>query len=98
MAVLFIPLILLISWNNGRVTKILSLKPLEYLGEVSYAVYITHIPILYTLREILKQQNYQFDINSVFWIYLAVLIMVSMLFYQFVEKPLRDLIKKVNIR
>lgn len=98
MAVLFIPLILLISWNNGRVTKILSLKPLEYLGEVSYAVYITHIPILYILREILKQQDYQFDINSVFWIYLAVLIMVSMLFYQFVEKPLRDLIKKLNIR
>ncbi|MGK6342236.1 acyltransferase family protein [Chryseobacterium sp. DT-3] len=98
MAVLFIPLILLISWNNGTVTKILSLKPLEYLGEVSYAVYITHIPILYILREILKQQNYKFDINSVFWIYLAVLIFTSMLFYQFIEKPLRNYLKKVNIR
>lgn len=98
MAVLFIPLIILISWNNGWVTKLFSLKPLEYLGEASYAVYITHIPVLYILREIIKWKWKTLDVNSKFWIYLAVLIPVSMLFYQFIEKPLRDYIKKINIR
>ncbi|WP_265132296.1 acyltransferase family protein [Chryseobacterium oranimense] len=98
MAVLFIPLILLISWNNGLLTRILSLKPLEYLGEASYAIYITHIPILYILREILKWQNYKLNINSVFWIYMAVLIITSIFFYQFIEKPLRDYLKKINVR
>lgn len=98
MALLFIPLIILISRNNGFVTKLFSLKPLEYLGEASYAVYITHIPILYILREVLKWQKYNLDINSVFWIYLAVLILTSMLFYQCIEKPLRDYLKKLNIR
>ncbi|MCT2563157.1 acyltransferase family protein [Chryseobacterium herbae] len=98
MAVLFIPLIILLSWNNGLVTRLFSLKPLEYLGEASYAVYITHIPVLYILREVLKGQNYKLDINSVFWIYLVVLIITSMVFYQFIEKPLRDYLKKVNIR
>ncbi|AZA66834.1 acyltransferase [Chryseobacterium carnipullorum] len=98
MALLFIPLIILISRNNGVVTQLFSLKPLEYLGEASYAVYITHIPILYILREFLKWQKYTLDINSIFWIYLIFLILTSLLFYQFVEKPLRDYLKKLNIR
>ncbi|AZB01065.1 acyltransferase [Chryseobacterium joostei] len=96
MALLFIPLIILISRNNGTLTKLFSLKPLEYLGEASYAVYITHIPILYILREILKE--YHLDINTIFGIYIIVLIMTSILFYQFIEKPLRDYLKKLNIR
>lgn len=96
MAILFIPLIILISRNNGMLTKLFSLKPLEYLGEASYAVYITHIPILYILREILKE--YYLDINTIFGIYIIVLIMTSILFYQFIEKPLRDYLKKLNIR
>lgn len=98
MALLFIPLIILISRNNGMLTKLFSLKPLEYLGEASYAVYITHIPVLYILREILKWKNYNLDIDHIFWIYIVVLIMSSVLFYQFIEKPLRDYLKKIHIR
>lgn len=95
MAILFIPLIILISRNNGMLTKIFSLKPLEYLGEASYAVYITHIPVLYILREVVKK--YYLDIDSVFWIYLIVLIATSVLFYQFIEKPLREYLKQIKI-
>ncbi|GEN68916.1 acyltransferase family protein [Chryseobacterium rhizosphaerae] len=95
MALLFIPLIILISKNNGTLTRIFSLKPLEYLGEASYAVYITHIPVLYILREILEQYN--LGIDTIFWIYMGVLIITSALFYQFIEKPLRDYLKKIKI-
>lgn len=98
MAVLFIPLIILISWNNGFLTKVLSLKPLEYLGEASYAIYITHIPVLYILREVILWKWKTMDTDGKFWIYMAVLIPVSMLFYQFIEKPMRNYIKKINIR
>ncbi|MCJ7934318.1 MAG: acyltransferase [Chryseobacterium sp.] len=98
MAVLFIPLIVLISRNNGLLTTLFSLKPLEYLGEASYAVYITHIPVLYILREFLKKNEYNFDIDTIFWIYMAVLIVTSILFYQLIEKPLRDSLKKIKVR
>lgn len=98
MALLFIPLIILISKNNGVLSKVFSLKPLEYLGEASYAVYITHIPVLYILREVLAKLKYNFDIDNVFWIYTVILIITSILFYQFIEKPLRDYLKRVNIR
>lgn len=98
MALLFIPLIILISRNNGVLTKIFSLKPLEYLGEASYAVYITHIPVLYILREVLKWGNYNFSIDIIFGIYIVVLIITCILFYQFIEKPLRDHLKRLKIR
>lgn len=98
MAILFIPLIILISRNNGVLTKIFSLKPLQYLGEASYAVYITHIPVLYILRELLKQGNYNFSIDIVFGIYIVVLVITCILFYQFIEKPLRDYLKSLRLR
>lgn len=98
MAILFIPLIILISRNNGVLTRIFSLKPLQYLGEASYAVYITHIPVLYILRELLKQGNYNFSIDIVFGIYIVVLVITCILFYQFIEKPLRDYLKSLRLR
>lgn len=98
MGILFIPLIILISRNNGVLTRIFSLKPLQYLGEASYAVYITHIPVLYILRELLKQGNYNFSIDIVFGIYIVVLVITCILFYQFIEKPLRDYLKSLRLR
>lgn len=96
MAILFVPLIVLISCNNGWLTKIFSIKPLEYLGEISYAIYITHIPVLYILREVLKKYN--LDINWMFAIYMIVLLMSSMLFYQFIEKPLRNFLRNYHTK
>lgn len=96
MALLFVPAIILISNNNGRITKLFSLKPLEYLGEISYAIYITHIPLLYLLREFLKWREYSFDIDTVFVLYMVVLLITSTLFYQFIEKPMRNILRKIS--
>jgi len=93
MGVLFIPLILLISRNNGFLTKIFSLKPLEYLGEISYAIYITHIPVLYILRR-LVWKKYIFDIDVMFGVYMIALILSSALFYQLIESPAREFLRK----
>lgn len=96
MALLFVPAILLISANNGRITKLFSMKLLEYLGEISYAVYITHIPVLYLLRAFLKWQGYQFSIDLVFAIYIVVMLICSAVFYQCIEKPMRNVLRKIS--
>ncbi|MFZ4930750.1 acyltransferase family protein [Chryseobacterium sp. Mn2064] len=96
MALLFVPAILLISSNNGKITKLFSMKPLEYLGEISYAVYITHIPVLYLLREFLKWQGYQFSIDLVFAIYIVGMLISSAVFYQCIEKPMRNILRKIS--
>lgn len=96
MAVFFVPVIYLISCNNGLITKIFAIKPLEFLGEISYAVYIIHIPVLYIVRSVLWDYFQMSESNTLFWIYMPVLMIVSAALYQFVEKPMRDYLRKVN--
>lgn len=98
MAVLFVPVIYLISCNNGIITSFFSIKPLEFLGEISYAIYIIHIPVLYILRSFLWDYFQMSQSNTIFWIYILVLIIVSAIFYQFIEKPMRDYLRKINFK
>jgi peptidoglycan/LPS O-acetylase OafA/YrhL len=79
MALLFVPAILMISANNGWITRFFSLKPMEYL-EISYGIYITHIPVLYLVREFLEWQQYTFNIDIVFVIYIIVMLLCSAIF------------------
>lgn len=96
MAVFFVPVIYLISCNNGLITKVFALKPLEFLGEISYAIYIIHIPVLYIVRSALWDYFQISESNTLFWIYMPVLIIVSAGFYQFIEKPMRDYLRKAS--
>lgn len=97
MGILFIPLIILISRNNGVLTKVFALKPLEYLGEISYAIYITHIPVLYILRKLIWKK-YLFDIDIMFGIYMVFLLLCSALFYQIIESPAREFLRKIKLK
>lgn len=96
MAVFFVPVIYLISCNNGLITKVFALKPLEFLGEISYAIYIIHIPVLYIVRSVLWDYFQISESNTLFWIYMPVLMIVSAGFYQFIEKPMRDYLRKAS--
>ncbi|SIQ04879.1 Peptidoglycan/LPS O-acetylase OafA/YrhL, contains acyltransferase and SGNH-hydrolase domains [Chryseobacterium sp. RU37D] len=98
MAVFFIPLIILISLNNGFLTKIFSLKPFEYLGEISYAIYIIHIPILRVLRTVLKKTKIDMDYNLQFAVFMIILLISAAFCYHFIEKPLRDHLRKIRIK
>lgn len=96
MGVFFVPVIYLISCNNGLITKFFALKPLEFLGEISYAIYIIHIPVLYIIRSVLWDYFQISESNTLFWIYMPVLMIVSAGFYQFIEKPMRDYLRKAS--
>ncbi|MEC5172537.1 acyltransferase [Chryseobacterium nepalense] len=96
MAVFFVPVIYLISCNNGIITKFFALKPLEFFGEISYAIYIIHIPVLYIVRSVLWDYFQISESNTLFWIYMPVLMIVSAGFYQFIEKPMRDYLRKAS--
>lgn len=98
MAVLFIPLICLFSFSNGLLSRIFSLKPLEYLGEISYAVYILHIPVLYLVRKLAWNFFRIYKSDMVFLIYLPCLLLISAILYQYLEKPMREYIRKITIR
>ncbi len=66
---------------NSIINKILSAKPIVYIGKISYSLYLWHWPILVLARQYGLKHN--LDIN---YIYLSILIFIlSVLSYHFIE-------------
>jgi len=95
LSIIFIPLILLISMNNGIITRIFKLKPFIFLGEISYGIYILQLPIFWWTYRILSHYSF-YDKTYSFYIYVFVLLLCSSLSYIFIETPLRLIITKLK--
>lgn len=94
LAILFIPIILLISANNGFISTICKYKPLIFLGEISYGIYILQNPIFAWTKALLK--DYQITNETTkFYIATLVLILIASLSFIFIETPLRKILKKI---
>lgn len=93
LAFVFVPLIILISSNNGISTKILTTKYLVFLGEISYGIYIFQKPVFFWVSGILKYYNIN---NSAlnFYLTVTVLLILSAISYKFIETPLRKIVNK----
>ncbi|MES2575435.1 MAG: acyltransferase [Bacteroidota bacterium] len=94
LAIIFVPLILLISSNNGILTKIYRHKYLIFLGEISYGIYILQNPIHKWVHEIMKYLRID-NTTITFYTFLAVLILFSALSYKYIESPSRVMINKM---
>lgn len=73
-------------------SKILSIKPLVYIGELSYSLYLWHFPIMATIRY--NTDRYEFTTNEV-----ALIIVLTFIFafisYNLIERKFRSLNNKV---
>ena len=96
LAFVFVPLILLISSNNGTSTKILTSKSLIFLGEISYGVYIFQKPVSIWICGILKYYNINNPALN-FYLTVTVLIILSAISYKFIETPLRRIVNKKTL-
>ncbi|HOE40710.1 MAG TPA: acyltransferase [Rhodoferax sp.] len=97
LVLVFIPIIILISSDNGLIARIMSLKPLIFLGEISFGIYIFQMPIheiSYAIFKIFDISNY----SVLFFSYLAILVLVSGLSFKFIETPLRRRINEISMR
>lgn len=86
-----------LSLSNGLIAKALSAKPIVYLGEISYSIYLIHYPLCRKLAFIpawVHKKTGLLDINI---IALIMTICLSMLTYRFVEVPCRNLIKGMRL-
>ena len=96
LAFIFIPLILLISNDNGWISKLCNKKLMIYLGKISYGVYILQIPVFVIFKKILKNLDIQ-DNTFIFYSSLIVLLVFSSITYQYIEAPLRKKIKSITL-
>ncbi|MET4878796.1 acyltransferase [Morganella morganii] len=79
-----------LSFNSGVIADILSYRTIVYLGEASFSLYMTHQLIIRYLVEI----NEKYNILPIVYFFIFVIltcIITSLLFYKFIEKPIKKI-------
>lgn len=90
----FILVIITLASSREKIARIFSWQPFQFLGEISYSVYLLQVPVmLFCQRYIpvftkMKQADY-------FWWYLCILLVFSAIIYLSLEKPSRKLVMKL---
>jgi len=74
--------------RQGLLSKILCAPLLVLLGEISYSTYLLHVPLLMGHHEYCEDLTSFVDLM----IFLAILFLLSHIFYTVVERPMRELI------
>jgi len=87
--------ILGLAAGRGLLTKFLSWKVVVFLGNASYSMYILHFPIHAWMFSILKRVL-GYDPQGLWWVllYAFSVVIISAVFYAFVEEPLHRSIKR----
>lgn len=91
-SIFFALLILVFSFERGFITKILSVRPLVLLGEISFAMYMCHQIIIRWYR---GHSGEFADVNETALTasYFLSVLVISFLLWRFVEKPCRNIIR-----
>ena len=76
--------LVLLAAQLRDMTRLLPLRPLNYLGEISYGIYLWHLPVLLTL----KNQSLAATPAVLLVMTLAVVIALSAATWRFVEQPI----------
>lgn len=93
-APLFLLLIMSIAVND---TKTLNFRPLVYLGEISYGIYILQYPVC-TYLDTMNLSHFHIPRQYFFWFSLSALIGVASASYYFMELPLRKKIGAISFK
>lgn len=91
----FLWFIVLLARNKGIITRILSSRWLVLLGEASYSLYILQKPIHGIYDKIIVPRITLSEMAH-FYIFLVLLIIISILSYKYFETPLRKLLRQKN--
>jgi peptidoglycan/LPS O-acetylase OafA/YrhL len=97
LALVFVPFLLLLSKDHGIISRVFNLKPMIFLGEISYGIYILQVPIYYWTKGMLRVAGI-LNPYAIFYIYLVMLIGLSGLSYVFIETPIRNRVKIMQLK
>lgn len=76
------------SQISGGPSALLSIRPLQFFGAISFALYLVHWPIL-TLAQVWVGEQDPLQIRSKFLLGFVVATLVAWLLYRFAEEPMR---------
>jgi peptidoglycan/LPS O-acetylase OafA/YrhL len=96
----FLPFAILIgifSWQEGKVSRIVGWKPVVYLGEISFALYLVHQPLISYLSG-LPPWFKQLPLPIQVLVFAIIVIGLSSALHHLVEKPCMDIAKRLILR
>lgn len=95
-APIFAIVILIVSSSNNIFTKIFTLKPLVFLGNISFAIYILHSPLHTIYKKLLTTYFKDFELTKTqdFLFFIFLLFIICTISYYLLEKPLQKIIMK----
>lgn len=89
LAPLYLAMIVSLTQDKGWIAKVFAWAPLQFAGEMSYAVYLMQAPVYIAMKP-LPADGMTLGLHGGWlWAYLAVLLLSSALVYQFFERPMR---------
>lgn len=102
LALFFIPLIILMGLNNGKISDLFKTKICVFLGEISFGVYILQFVVWQWISDYRLGKYFGIDKEGdfifAFFVRLFMLILISSLSYVYIETPLRNKIKSWSLK
>jgi peptidoglycan/LPS O-acetylase OafA/YrhL len=97
LAPVFVVIIYAVALSKRRVIEFFADRRLEYLGEISYGIYILQFPVSILVFGIIDR-TMKTSTTTSFYIYLISLIIIASLTYHLIEKPFRMLIRNSLVK
>lgn len=92
---LFALLIYFLAWGGGIWGSVLSFRPVQLLGEASYALYILHVPLWHWFGKAMEITGLVPESSPVFLVsYLVLSVAVSTATLKVLEEPARDWLRR----
>lgn len=84
----FAPAVVWITVNNTLVRKLLSIKPIVFLGKISLYIYLLHFPVQYFIKiiDVMLHLNIRYSSYLFFMLYSFGTFLISLIFYNFHKK------------
>jgi len=90
-------MIYVFAFGRGHISRALSIKPLVFLGELSYAIFLAHQIVLRYFADIKKKLHIEALTGwSEYALYLALMFSIAYILWRFVENPARKLILRLS--
>lgn len=93
LAPLFFSFLLSLSLNESLTSRVLSYRPLQLLGDMSYSIFILQAPVNFFMYGYVYQSVIDHPFLD-FYLYLTVLLTISYAGFLYIETPLRRIIRQ----
>lgn len=96
----FSVIILCSAYNSGKLTAVLNVRPLQYIGNISFSIYMVHMPLIlgFVVARITGLVTIKQNGMAISWGLALLLLLVTLslasLTYFGIEKPARKWLKK----